>query len=115
MENRPTKTASLSFSTAASSDIPAELRLRQYEVIIEMTTQIFTAQRLTDRLLLALEALTTGLGFQQAAIALIDERRGTLRIRAAAGFASDEAVERIEMPLDSSGPQISIIHEGRPV
>jgi PAS domain S-box-containing protein len=92
----------------------AEARLRQYEVIVEMTTQIFTAQRLTDRLLLALEALTTGLGFQQVAIALIDERRGALRVRAAAGFADDEAVERIEMPLDSSGTQISIIHDGRP-
>ncbi|HEY0321364.1 MAG TPA: ATP-binding protein [Pyrinomonadaceae bacterium] len=114
MENRPTKTASLSFSTAASSDIPAELRLRQYEVIIEMTTQIFTAQRLTDRLLLALEALTTGLGFQRAAIALIDERRSALRVRAAAGFTNDEAVESLEMPLDSSGPQVNIIHEGKP-
>ena len=115
MENRPTETSSLTFSTAASSDIPAELRLRQYEVIIEMTTQIFTAQRLTDRLLLALEALTTGLGFQHAAIALIDERSGNLRIRSAVGFDDDEAVERIELPLDSSGPQVSIIHEGRPV
>lgn len=115
MENRPTETAPLTFSTAATSDIPAEVRLRQYEVIVEMTTQILTAQRLTDRLLLSLEALTTGLGFQRAAIALIDERRGTLRIRAAAGFAEDEAVERIEMPLDSSGPQVSIIHEGKPV
>jgi PAS domain S-box-containing protein len=114
MENRPTETASLTFSTGAASDIPAEVRLRQYEVIIEMTTQVLTAQRLTDRLLLALEALTTGLGFQRAAIALIDERRGTLHIRAAAGFTDDEAVELIEMPLDSSGPQVSIIHEGRP-
>ena len=115
MENRPTETASLTFSTAASSDIPAELRIRQYEVIIEMTTQLFTAQKLTDRLLLALEALTTGLGFQRAAIALIDERRGTLRMRAAAGFDDDEAVEALEMPLDSGTPQVSIIHGGRPV
>lgn len=115
MENRPTETASLTYSTAASGDIPAEMRLRQYEVIIEMTTQIFTAQRLTDRLLLALEALTTGLGFQRAAIALIDERRGFLRMRAAAGFDNDEAVEAMEIALDSSGPQVSIIHEGRPV
>jgi PAS domain S-box-containing protein len=115
MENRPTESASLTLSTASTGDIPAELRLRQYEVIIEMTTQILTAQRLTDRLLLALEALTTGLGFQQVAIALIDERRSTLRIRAAAGFGDDQAVEGIEMPLDASGPQVSIIHEGRPI
>jgi PAS domain S-box-containing protein len=115
MENRTTETASLTYSTAASGDVPAEARLRQYEVIIEMTTQIFTAQRLTDRLLLALEALTTGLGFQRAAIALIDERRSALRIRAAAGFEDDEAVESLEIPLDSSGPQISIIHEGKPM
>lgn len=114
MENRPTETASLTYSTAASSDIPAEIRLRQYEVIIEMTTQIFTAQRLTDRLLLALEALTTGLGFQRAAIALIDERHSLLRMRAAAGFEDDEALESLEIPLDSSGAQVSIIHEGRP-
>jgi PAS domain S-box-containing protein len=113
MENSPTEIAPLTYSTAASSDIPAEVRLHQYEVIIEMTTQIFTAQRLTDRLLLALEALTTGLGFQRAAIALIDERRSVLRIRAATGFEDDEAVESIEMPLDASGPQVSIIHEGR--
>jgi PAS domain S-box-containing protein len=115
MENRPTESASFTLSTAATGDIPAEVRLRQYEVIIEMTTQILTAQRLTDRLLLALEALTTGLGFQRAAIALIDERHAALRVRAAAGFIDDEAVEGLEMPLDSSGPQISIIHEGRPV
>ncbi|MBD0372624.1 MAG: hypothetical protein ICV60_17400, partial [Pyrinomonadaceae bacterium] len=114
MENRTTETASLTYSTAASDDVPAEARLRQYEVIIEMTTQIFTAQRLTDRLLLALEALTTGLGFQRAAIALIDDRRSALRMRAATGFEDDEAVEALEIPLDSSGLQISIIHEGRP-
>ncbi|HEX8747185.1 MAG TPA: ATP-binding protein [Pyrinomonadaceae bacterium] len=114
MENRPTEQAPLTYSTTASGDIPAEVRLRQYEVIIEMTTQIFTAQRLTDRLLLSLEALTTGLGFQRVAIALIDERHGSLRMRAVAGFDDDEAVEALEMPLDSSGPEVSIIHEGRP-
>jgi PAS domain S-box-containing protein len=114
MENRTTETASLTYSTTATGELTAEARLRQYEVLIEMTTQIFTAQRLTDRLLLALEALTTGLGFQRAAIALIDERRSALRIRAAAGFEDDEAVESLEIPLDSSGPQISIVHEGRP-
>ena len=114
MENRPTGTVSLTLPPAVPDTMPAELRLRQFELLTEMTTQMLTAQKLADRLLLGLEALTTGLGYQQAAIALIDERNATLRIQVAAGFDDDMAVEQVEMPLDMNAPQVSIVHEGRP-
>ena len=42
--------------------------------------------KLHERLLLALEAITNVFGYQQAAIAIVNERTGDLRIRAAVGF-----------------------------
>lgn len=90
-------------------------RLRQYEGVFDLTTQILATPKVDERLLLSLEAITTGLGYQQAAIALIDERASSLRIRAAVGFADDEAVGRLEMPLDSGAPQVAVIYEGRPL
>ncbi|MBV9209021.1 MAG: GAF domain-containing protein, partial [Acidobacteria bacterium] len=93
----------------------SERRLRQYEGVFELTTQMLATPNVEERLLLSLEAVTTGLGFQQAAIALIDERASTLRIRAAVGFNDDEAVERVVLPLDSGAPQVAIVYEGKPV
>ncbi|MBV9957266.1 MAG: PAS domain S-box protein [Acidobacteria bacterium] len=93
----------------------AERRLRQFEMVFDLTTQMLATPKVEERLLLALETATTGLGYPQAAIALIDERASTLQMRAAVGFEDDEIVERLAMPLDSGAPHVAIIYEGRPV
>lgn len=114
MQRRPTEQA-----VVVPPNIPeesaSERRLRQYESVFELTTQMLTTQKVDERLLLALETVTTGLGCAQAAIALIDESKASLRIRAAVGFDDDEAVERIEMPLDSGAPHVALVYEGRPM
>src|SRR5919206_3135342 len=90
-------------------------RVRQYELLLDTTAQILATPKLDERLSLALEALTTGLGYAQAAIALLDERKACLTMRAAFGFAQDEDVLRIKIPLDSGAPCIKAFHEGHPV
>ena len=87
-------------------------RLRQFDLFTETTTQMLATPKLHERLLLALEAIVTGLGYSQAAIAMINERDGALHVRAAIGFDEDEA-GRVEMPLDSSAPCVKVIHESR--
>ncbi len=114
MQHQTSKSA-LVISQTLREESAAEQRLRQYEAIFELSTQMMATLKVDERILLALEAATTGLGFKQAAIALIDEKRGSLRMRAANGFANDDDVERVEMPLDSSGPHVSIVYEGQPV
>ncbi|HKR01230.1 MAG TPA: ATP-binding protein [Pyrinomonadaceae bacterium] len=98
---------------AISEAEASDPRLRRYDVFIEATTQMLATPKLHERLLLALEAVVAGLGYQQAAIAMINERDATLRVRAAIGFEDDEA-SRIEMPLDSGAPCVTVVHEGRP-
>ena len=87
--------------------------LRQYDVFIETTTQMLVTPKLQERLLLALEAVSTVFGYQQSAIAIIDERDAVLRMRAAVGF--DPAVTRIEMPLDSSASCVHVVHDAQTV
>jgi len=87
-------------------------RLRQYEVLSETTTQMLATPTLDERLLLAAEAVVTSLGHSQAAIAMVDERDATLRMRAAIGFEEDSAP--VEMPLDSSAACVKVVHEGQP-
>lgn len=70
--------------------------------------------KLHERLLLALEAIVAGFGYRQVAIALINERNGVMRMRAAQGF-EDETVAKVELPLDSSAACVRVIHEGRPI
>jgi PAS domain S-box-containing protein len=89
--------------------------LRQYDVFIETTTQMLVTPKLHERLLLALEAVSTVFGHQQSAIAIIDERDAVLRVRAAVGFGSDPAVTRVEMPLDSSATCVHVIHDAQTV
>jgi PAS domain S-box-containing protein len=89
-------------------------RLRQFDIFIETTTQMLATPKLHERLLLALEAVVTGLGYPQAAIAMINERDASLRVRAAVGF-EDEDAARVEMPLDSNAACVKVVHEGRPV
>jgi PAS domain S-box-containing protein len=114
MDNHPTELGSL-LLTAPSEETRSELPTRHDDLLIEMLTQMLATPKLQERLLLGLEAITTGLGCSQAAIALIDERSATLRMRAAVGFEDDEQVSNIEMPLDSGAPQVAPIYEARPV
>jgi PAS domain S-box-containing protein len=114
MQRRPTEQAVV-VPPSIPEESASERRLRQYESVFELTTQMLTTQKVDERLLLALETVTAGLGCPQAAIALIDESKASLRIRAAVGFGDDETVERIEMPLDSSAPHVTIVYEGRPM
>src|SRR5919199_1316089 len=100
MENRPEAPAHFTTSALSEAD-PVDVRLHHYDLLIDTTTQMLATPKLDERLLLALEAITTGLGFPHAAIALIDERYAILRMRAALGFEDDKEVARIEVPLDS--------------
>ncbi len=92
----------------------ADMRTRQHDIIFEMTTQLLATQSLEEGLLLALDTVTEDLGYSCAAIALIDNRNASLRMRMAAGFDDNVAIEAIEMPLDSGALEVSIVHDGRP-
>jgi PAS domain S-box-containing protein len=92
----------------------ADLRARQYDLIFEMTSQLLALPSLDERLLLALDTVTASLGYPCAAVALIDKNSATLRMRMAAGFADNAAIERIEIPFDSTALSISVVHDGRP-
>lgn len=113
MENRLTELAGT--PGAFDEGAPADLQTHQYELLFEMTTQLLAAQNLEERLLLTLDTATSGLGYPQSAVALIDKRSANLRMRMAVGFADDAAVSSIEVPLDSSAPYVTVIHDGRPV
>jgi PAS domain S-box-containing protein len=107
----------LAFRTAPSLSEPERpsQRARQYDVFIETTTQMLATPKLQERLLLALEAISTNFGHRQAAIAIIDEREAELRIRAAVGFEGDPSSKGVEMPLDSSGACVRVIHDAQPL
>ncbi|HEY4423981.1 MAG TPA: ATP-binding protein [Pyrinomonadaceae bacterium] len=90
-------------------------RARQYDVFIETTTQMLATPKLHERLLLALEAISTNFGHRQAAIAIINERDAELHIRAAVGFEGDPSTTKVEMPLDSSAACVRVIHDGQPL
>jgi PAS domain S-box-containing protein len=89
--------------------------LRQYDVFIETTTQMLATPKLQERLLLALEAIATLFGYQQAAIATVNEREGALQVRASVGFENDPANSRVEMPLDSSAACVRVLHDAVPL
>ena len=114
MSHAPTELAQLA-PADVSGDGAGRERARQYELLLDTTTQMLVTAKLHERLSLALEAITTGLGYPQAAIALLDERRGSLGMRAAFGFANEEELLRVEIPLDSGAPCIKVFHEGHPV
>ncbi|MDT5122285.1 MAG: hypothetical protein QOC96_1767 [Acidobacteriota bacterium] len=114
MENIPSGLTSLLTPTTSAASA-ADSLARQYDLLLDTTTQMLATPKLHERLLLALEAVTTGLGFPQAAIALIDERHKLLRVRAAIGFTSEGEIARTELPLDSGAPCVAAFHEGRPV
>jgi hypothetical protein len=114
MSHAPTELAQLAPPAVAGDDAGGE-RTRRYELLLDTTTQMLVTAKLHERLLLALEAITTGLGYPQAAIALLDERKASLSMRAASGFQNGEEVMRTEIPLDSGAPCIKVFHEGHPV
>lgn len=89
------------------------LSLHQYELLFEMTTQLLAAQSLDEQISLVLDTLTAGLGYASAAIALVERPRGVLRVRGAVGFADDEALAGLELPLDSNAPHVRVVHDGR--
>ncbi len=109
--------AELAFPRAPSISDPEGFSsyLRQYDVFIETTTQMLATPKLHERLLLALEAIANVFGHRQGAIATINERDATLRIRAAVGFDVDPAAARLEMPLDSSAACVRVIHDAYPL
>ncbi len=111
MSQVPTELLSQAVPAISEAEAP-DVRLRQYEVLSETTTQMLATPTLDERLVLALEAVVASLGHTQAAIAIVDERDASLRTRAAIGF-DDESVA-IEMPLDSSAACVKVVHEGRP-
>ncbi len=113
MQHRPTEPALL--APGSLQEEPAsEWRLRQYDTVFDLTTQMLATDKVDERLLLALEAVTAGLGYTQAAVALIDERNASLRMRVAAGFDDEQAIEGIQMSLDSGASHITVVYEGRP-
>src|SRR5437763_10369326 len=114
MSHAPAELATRPPSTVADDGAGAA-RARQYELLLDTTTQMLMTAQLHERLLLALEAVTTSLGYPQAAIALVDERKASLCLRAASGFPNEEEVTRVELPLDSGAPCVTVFHEGRPI
>lgn len=112
MDNRLTDTAPAAPHFDGSA--PKRLPLHQYELLFEMTTQLLAAQTLDEQLMMTLDTLTSGLGYPQAAVALLDKNRAALRIHLAVGFADDARASGLELPLDSSGPQVTVAHDGRP-
>jgi PAS domain S-box-containing protein len=115
MENQPAERASLLLSTAQSEEAGAHPHMQHDDLLIEMLTQVLATPKLQERLLLGLEAITTGLGYPQAAIALIDEQSASLRMRASIGFETDEQITELVMPLDSGAPEVAPVYEARPV
>src|SRR5215213_10292639 len=107
----------LAVQTAPSLSEPERPNPRagQYDVFIETTTQMLATPKLKERLLLALEAISTNFGHRQAAIAIINEREAELRIHAAVGFEGDPTSSKVEMPLDSSAACVRVIHDAQPL
>jgi PAS domain S-box-containing protein len=112
MEHRTTEIAQ-AFETPAEG-ARGLLSLHQYELLFEMTTQLLAAQSLDEQTSLVLDTLTAGLGYANAALALVERPRGVLRVRGAAGFPDDEALAGLELPLDSNAPHVRVVHDGRP-
>lgn len=115
MANQPTELASLLVANAQSEEAAVGPHGRHDDLLIEMLTQVLATPKLQERLLLGLEAITSGLGYHQAAIALIDESNASLRMRVAIGFENDERVTGMEMLLDSGAPEVAPVYEARPV
>jgi PAS domain S-box-containing protein len=106
--------------TGAASGAPAapgtgpKPTLEQYEFLFDVTTQVLAANGLGEQLSLAAEALASGLGYECAAVALVDANRGVLRVRAASGFGGERELEGLEIPLDYNAAHARVVYDGRP-
>jgi PAS domain S-box-containing protein len=107
--------AEFTFRTAPSMSESERLHpyLRQYDTLIETTTQMLATPKLNERLLLALEGVQSIFGHRQAAIAIINERDAELRVRAALGFNGEST--SVDMPIDSSAACVRVIHDAVPL
>ncbi|HEY2931483.1 MAG TPA: ATP-binding protein [Acidobacteriota bacterium] len=105
---------SQSVATPSQEGRPRPLSVEQLETLFVLTNQTLAARSLDERLFLALDTLRADFHFSPAAVALIDQRRSLLRMRMAVGFPENSKVERLEMPLDSLAPGVSVVHEGKP-
>jgi PAS domain S-box-containing protein len=114
MENRLSQDHTTRGAVASGGEGGREPQRQQYEFLSEMTTQLLAAQHLEEQISLVLDAVTAGLGYSGALLALIDKRGGALRVRGAEGFAVDPARPGLELPLDSNAPQVRVVHDGRP-
>jgi PAS domain S-box-containing protein len=112
MENHLTQTATALDAPAGGAG--ERVPLHHYEFLFDVTTQLLAARDLGEQLSLVLDTVRAGLGHPHAAVALIDQGRGVLRVRAAEGFPDDAELVGMELPLDSGAPQVSIVHDGRP-
>src|SRR5215213_8810700 len=112
MENRLAQDQT-THAVAPSAGEDGRDALRRYEFLFEMTTQLLAAQHLEEQISLVLDAVTAGLGYPGAAIALIDKRGGALRVRGAEGFASDPARGALTPPRLSRAPQARGAHGRR--
>jgi PAS domain S-box-containing protein len=92
----------------------SRLPVRHYELLFELTTQLLAAQTLDEQLMMTLDTLTSDFGYPCAAIAMIEKTRAVLHMRRAVGFPDDDRIAGIELPLDSSGPHVTVAHDGRP-
>src|ERR1041385_5212713 len=110
MENRLAQDQTTQAVAAAAGSEDGQEALRRYEFLFEMTTQLLAAQHLEEQISLVLDAVTAGLGYAGAAIALIDKRGGALRVRGVEGFAADSAYAGLELPLDSNAPHVRVVH-----
>lgn len=113
MDNRLTKSTSVEDRDV--ENVESKLSARQYEILLKMMTELSATNNLKERMLLALDTISSDLGYSRAAIALIDEGTATLRMQMAVGFKNNDEVESLNMPLDSAGKGISVVYEGRPV
>src|SRR5438128_4044360 len=89
-------------------ELVAELFYRQYDILYRLTTQMLATKSLDDKLSLVLDAVTSELGYSHAALALIDNDTGDMRIRMAIGFPDDDAVGKMVVPANFCSPVGSI-------
>src|SRR5262249_42622767 len=87
--------------------------VRQYQVIINMITQMLAMDSLDQQLSLVLDTITAGLGYESAAVAFADEPHTSLEVRKAVGFGDNGAASALRIPLDSGLRHLESIHKGR--
>src|SRR4051812_39470439 len=101
-------------SEAVNLELVAELFYRQYDILYRLTTQMLATQNLADKLSLVLDAVTSELGYSHAALALMDDDTGEMRMRMAIGFPDDDFVGRLTVPSKFGSPVGSVTLGGRP-